>query len=354
MNGERDNRIDFFRGLVIADMVLVHVSGYFPQGISFLIESFDFAVEGFIFLAGFMIGRHYLARFQKDALAVIKRLIGRAGKLVVIQYIMILTISLPYYSFFILKSRDDIIAFATASFLFLNQIPILHILPTFIPLFVASPVLLILLARDYDYLLLIASLTLFLIGCYTPYLFSIVDKTIFPVILWQIYYVIGCILGKKSNEAISVNYNKIFILAVALLGFCLLLKYGSYFEPIRNIKTHYTLYPKKFPLNVYGLLYGSSLLLFLYALTMKFWSLIKTRIKVVGVITLLGRQSLPLFVIHAYFVYLIRAVTQIGAEKIIVYPLMLISAVGTYTALLILDRWSKENRLPFAYRWLFT
>jgi len=354
MRNERDDKIDFFRGLVISDMVLVHLSGYFPRPISFVLESFDFAVEGFIFLAGFMIGKHYLAKYRKDPIPVIKRLIGRAGKLVVIQYIMILTISLPYYSFFILKSTDDIISFAKSSFLFLNQIPILHILPTFIPLFAASPVLLLLLSRDNTHLLLLASLALFLVGCYDPYIFSIGDNTIFPVILWQLYFVLGSVIGKKSNETKLSDYNRIFKLAATFLVFCLLLKYGSYFDSIREVKAQYNIYPKKFPLNVYGFMYGSSILLFLYAFTMRFWSFIKTGTLTVEVFALFGRQSLALFVIHAYFIYLIQTVTQLGGGKVIIDLLLLSAIAGIYIAILTLDRWSNTKRLPFAYKWLFT
>lgn len=70
MNSERDEVVDMFRGVVLVDMILMHFSENFPETVSFALQAVDFAIEGFIFLAGFMLGRHYLPRFRSGALEV--------------------------------------------------------------------------------------------------------------------------------------------------------------------------------------------------------------------------------------------------------------------------------------------
>ena len=158
-------------------------------------------MEGFLFLAGFTIGWHYLPKFRQNKWAAASVLWGRAGKIVLIHYLMILTISLPFWSYFYLQTVDQVIDFGLSSFLFLNQIPILHILPTFVPLFVLSPALLYLLSRNWDWWLPAGSLALFGIFVSDPNALSYGENRIFPVILWQVYFVFGCFLGKRVSEA---------------------------------------------------------------------------------------------------------------------------------------------------------
>jgi len=354
MSAQRDTAVDFFRGVVIINMILVHFSSNFPGGIAFIIESLDFAIEGFVFLAGVMIGKHYLPKFTRDKRDVVKRLFSRAAKLVVIQYIMILTISLPFYSYFYLNGYNENFQFAVSSFLFLNQIPILHILPTFIPLFILSPVILFLLFKNYDFLLMAISVGVFLLGCYDPYIFIIKEKAIFPVVLWQIYFVVGSIAGKFSSKNMRLDYNRLFISAVLLYMICFLMKYGGYYRFFHDIKAQFDIYPKKFPLNVYGFLYGSSLLFLLYALTVKLWSVLKKCASVFNVLSLFGRYSLLVFIIHAYFVYLIRSAKQLGMETYIVSALIAGTFIVTYKLSSLIDQRYQRNELPFAYRWLLS
>src|SRR3989337_2278126 len=99
MVDKRNKIIDFLRGIVILDMMAVHYSKYFniiPNiNISKLIGYTDFAIEGFIILSGFMVGNYYFEKFKKDKKAVIRRLLNRTFEIIKIQYLMILTISLP-------------------------------------------------------------------------------------------------------------------------------------------------------------------------------------------------------------------------------------------------------------------
>jgi hypothetical protein len=302
---QRDSIIDFLRGLIILDMIFVHYSVYFPKTISKVINYHDVAMEGFLLLSGLMIGRHYLPQFLTDRIKVTKKLINRALKLVAIQYILIITISYPHY--LIINGGAEAntsVNFLLESFLFYNQIGLMHILPTFIPLFIVSPLILFQLSTKYDWLVLFISLVLFYIGQANPYVFSYGDKTIFPVILWQIYFIIGCYLGKMSYEKYQIipeNTKMWLLISFIFISVSLCFKHSSTISKLlTEFKIYYSIEISKFPLNLYGLFFGLSVLFFIFMITAKFWPYIKKNM-FTNIIALFGKHSLLVFVIHVYF-----------------------------------------------------
>lgn len=349
----RSQSVDIFRGIVIVDMMLMHFAGD-QEILGLPVQMVDFAVEGFLFLAGFTIGWHYLQKFQRDRRAVAIALWVRAGKLALIHYVMILTISLPFWSYFQFQTTDQAIEFARSSFLFLNQVPILHILPTFIPLFLLSPVLLYFMSRDWDWCLPIASLALFGVFVSNPNALTIGENRIFPVILWQVYFVFGCVLGKRMREEETVVSNGLLFLAVFLFSLCLIVKYGGHFSTIRDWKQTYNLYPKKFPLNPLGLAYGSALLASVFAI----FRLVSNRVGIgnpaFGIFSLIGRQSLLVFFLHAYAVFEVRALTMLGASSLFVFATLALSFWGIVGLTKVVDRKATEDALPKPYKWLFS
>ncbi|MFX0124500.1 MAG: OpgC domain-containing protein [Candidatus Hodarchaeota archaeon] len=352
-SNQRHFIIDYFRGIVIIDMIFLHFSQHLTYFLRTLIKFSDIAAEGFIFLAGFMIGEHYLKKFVVNKKQVILRLFLRSVQLLLIHYIMILTISLPFYSYFQLKNWNHILTFLLSSFFFINQIPILHILPTFIPLFLISPLILTMLVYDWDYCLIFLSIMFFLLGCYNPYVFDEGEKTIFPVILWQIYFVLGIIVGKFREDFKNVNNNRLLIYAAIFYSFVFFMKYGGYFNVIHNIKSTYNIYPKKFPLNIYGLLYGVSFLFFLYTVFFPIWTIIKKCHLISNILTLLGRHSLLTFVVHAYFVYLIKTFAALNFNKYIIYFSIILSTYSIYCIISTIDKLLARNKLPTIYKRIF-
>lgn len=267
---------------------------------------------------------------------------------------MIITIGLPFYLHFESKSGTEFIKFAISSFLFLNQLPILHILPTFIPLFIISPLILVMLCRNWDYLLIFLSIIFFFVGCDNPYIFNFGEKTIFPVVLWQIYFVLGSIVGKSSRNGRKLNRNRLLFYAVVLYAFGFLLKYGGYFDLIDNIKSTYEVYPKKFPLNLYGLLYGSSLLFLLYAIIYRIWGRPNRYSLFAEIIPLLGRNSLLTFVVHVYFVYLIESLAIFGLNTYLICTSIILSLYFTYAIIYQIEKHITTNAIPSTYKVLFS
>ena len=95
---DRITYIDFLRGIIILDMVLVHFSNILPTYIEKAINLFDFAIEGFILISGIMIGMYYYRLYLTDQKKVIKKIIYRTLQIAIIYYIMNLTIVIPYFT----------------------------------------------------------------------------------------------------------------------------------------------------------------------------------------------------------------------------------------------------------------
>ena len=354
MSENRAEIVDIYRGVVIFDMIVMHLIGTSPEQAVLFAQIFDFAVEGFIFLSGFMIGWHYFPKYLISSKETSKRLVMRSVKILLIQYLLIISVSVPFYSYMKLTSVDEVVSFCVSSFLFLNQVPVIHILPTFIPLFLLSPLILRILAGRGESWIMLASIGLFLLGAHNPYMFSFGENPIFPVILWQIYFVAGCVLGKITNEVnIAIDPVKLLCVATILVGASILMKYGSYFDAIRAIKVTYNIYPKRYPLNIYGIIYGVSMLLFVYALAAATWRRIDIVSKYTEPLALLGRHSLAVFVLHVYVVYGVSALVSKGANGLVLFLGIAIMLVTLYALLLFIDKQSKAGSLPGMYRWLF-
>lgn len=342
-----------FRGIVLADMILMHFSGSFPKSISFALQAVDFAIEGFIFLAGFMLGKHYFPRFQLEAREISKRLLFRAVKIGLVQYVLIISVSLPFFTYYHQWNPNEAGSFLIASLLFLNQVPILHILPTFIPFFLAGPLILWLMSKNKDILLVVMSVSLFAYGRWNTGAVGTGEKTIFPIALWQIYFVAGCLVGKWTLNTTEINRRT--LLAAASLAFAasVVAKYGGYFDVIRDVKVQFDIYPKKFPLNSYGLAYGSSLLAFAFAWSVKLLGPTGPTSNLFSALSLLGRYSLFVFFLHVYAVYFVSLLSHIGASGGIIFAAIVGSMAMLYGVVRYVDRSDGTNGRSRAYRWLF-
>ena len=356
MNGEERNKvIDVYRGVVILNMIILHFSNYFqnPKWLRVIVNNMDFAAEGFIFISGYLIGMHYYGRFVLDAKEVTRRMLFRAFRLVIIQYIIIITITIPYYFFFDLKDKHEVANFAIKSFLFLNQIPVIHILPTFIPFFLISPILLILLRTKFDYVLAILSVILFILGSNNIINLEIGEKAIFPFLLWQIFFVFGCLWGKISYRGFNLSKKKLIYWSLILFSICILMKYGGYFNCINDIKSSLNIYPKKFPLNIYGVIYGGAFLLFLYMLITTTWGIISRHNILLDFLFKIGRNSFLVFVMHVYFYYLLKSFSQMKINSYFISILSLISIDFIYKICIRIEEIRKQGKMPKLYKLSF-
>lgn len=304
--------IDFIRGVAIIDMMLVHYSDFFNSvpgivAIAKFIRYTDFAIEGFILLAGFVVGYHYFGSFTKDKSNVVRRLLKRILEIIKIYYLMVFTISLPLAILFgerVTKS-DTVVSYLLKSLLFLNQVPLLHILPTFIPLLLLAIPVLYLLEKKRDDLVLMISLLLFIVGNFNPYLLNLGEKAIFPAILWQIYFVMGIMLGKRlhlNGGRLLENVSSHALWAATILGIMLFVNFGRHFlHEWGEFQMAHGFVVNKFPLNFLGLFYYGSIFYAVCCLTVILWKYIQKWNLLFNAVAIFGRHSLLTFVIHVYF-----------------------------------------------------
>jgi hypothetical protein len=356
----RDIYIDFIRGLAILDMMLVHYSVHFPSMVRKIIIYHDIAMEGFLFLSGFIVGKHYLQKYYDHRVEVTRTLLIRVLKLIIIQYVLIFTISLPQ---FLLLNRDVNIStaegFLVQSLLFYNQIGLIHVLPTFIPLFLVAPIILRGFSRGYDWLIILGSVGLFLIGQSNPYILDYGERTIFPIILWQIYFVIGCCIGKLDlrKNILPARLNRsTFLLASILLIIALAFKHTTSISVIFNQFIEVKgVHMSKFPLNLYGLLYGCTIWFFILSATSTIWPVARD-FPLTLLVALFGRHSLMVFVIHVYFAKCIEIIKGLhsGIPSVVFYTIMIANFFFAYLILKTYDiRQEFNNSMMRTVQWLF-
>lgn len=338
--------VDWFRGLAILDMMLVHYSNWLDEvGLNVLgkfVRYTDFAVEGFVFVAGVMVGSRYLEKFRTDKHSVVKGLLRRVAGLVGVQYAMIITLSLPVALLVgsELTGADSVWQFAMKSFLFLNQVPLLHILPTFIPFFLLSIPLLYALSRGMDVWGGALSGALFVIGQWYPYLPVVpAESAIFPPMLWQAYFVAGVLAGKHESSLKKwlgryAKGNLVGAIAVCLLT--AFICHGHHLVPWwEDVRTAYGVVVRKFPLNLWGLLYHGSIVYLIMSVSIAVWGRLKTTELVHTYVGGLGRHSLAIFIGHVYVCFLVTYV--FGHVMPVALALIVVNVMGSFVAVKMLD-----------------
>lgn len=306
-NKKRIEIIDFLRAIPILAMLFGHFTQYyhFPDHVEKWLNYVDTQMDLFLFCAGYMVGWAYYPRFLRDPWMASKRLFKRAIQIALIQYLLIFTINLPFYYIMYDKIREQetVWIFLGKSMLFLNQLGIIHILPTFIPMFIVSPLILYLIRRKQILLLSGFSLALFAIGNVHPHMLDFGDKTIFPFISWQIYFVAGCIVGQRGLiEKLPTHGNtKLYPIISILWLVC--------FLAIRYLKIIPPSFVSPNPLNFGGLLYRSSIIFVIIIFSVHYWPWIRDSFGY-KYIVLFGRHALLAFTLHLYWARIVAVVNQ--------------------------------------------
>jgi hypothetical protein len=312
--------IDFLRGIAIVEMLSTHYAVYFPTVLAKLIDYTETAMPLFVLLAGLMVGWDY-RKFERDPGSQTRIVWKRALRVLVIQYLMILTLAVPLYLLGMpgVGNGQSLGAFLLQSMFFLNQIGLLHILPTFVPLFAIGPAVLFALSRGWDGALLLISVALFCVGHIHPYLLDFGEPTIFPFILFQLYFVVGCMLGKRTRQkgALPPERPKRWaVVSVVLLLASLLVVHGK-FVPAQFISIH--------PLNLFGLLYELPLIATVWLVSLIMLPNLK-RVWGYEYVGRFGRHALLAFVLHVYLAKALAVLNFLAAPPSWVnYVLILIS-----------------------------
>jgi len=329
---------------MIMEMVIGHHVRYYPIILHKLISYTETGLPLFLLLSGFMVGQHYFPRYLRDQRRTTRRLWSRALKILVIQYIIIATVNVPLYliSHGSIGRNEPLWQFVLKSATFMNQIGIIHVLPTFIPLFLVSPFILFLFKAKLDWLLFVSSAALFALGNFRPHIFDLGEPAVFPVIIFQIYFVAGCAWGKaayNSGRLVPQRLNGWFIASCSALTVTMYLLHGKIF-PGRLVSMH--------PLNVFGFIYKAPIITTILLGTVRLWRAIKV-IPLYPWICLFGRHALLTFVVHLYWAKAMNVLNSFIAVPAVANYLMILANIALM--LLLLNRYEKHDRVHPA-RWV--
>jgi hypothetical protein len=231
VEGKRDLRIDFLRGIAIVSMVVNHLesSSYFSainRG-----HIYASAAEGFVFISGLVLGMVTLGRIQKVGfLEAMKKLLERSGKLYLTSFILMSVLGLlstvapgwtrPAFDFAPGAWWQILIAAAT----FHLAPPVIDILQLYVLLLLMSPAIFWMLRKGLWLPVLAFSWSIWSIQQLHPYALSFhpLDREhpYFAFAGWQLLYVHGLLAGyyrKKLQEIWSK------IPKIPLVIFCLLI-----------------------------------------------------------------------------------------------------------------------------------
>lgn len=234
--------LDTLRGLMLVLLAFDHYGGAI-RNVTYEPLGFVSAAEGFIFLAGLMLGLLYVKKMAATPRLVTEKLLGRTFKIyltyVAVSLIFLVTVSVsPWYAaawqdLLPLGFRADLTTVAR-TLLVVHQTDFLGILPLYVMLFLAAPLLLRLFARGHARAVLIVSTLLYLVQPLGPDAFfdTLFADTLYNVFTWNILFVFGIFFGYRYREGtLRLSYRPRYLvtaLAVAATLFVLreLMRFG--------------------------------------------------------------------------------------------------------------------------------
>src|SRR5688572_14374440 len=310
----RDTRVDFWRGLCLVGMVSWHLLTHpsYPRWLAFaVIQPFNFVAEGFVMLAGVTVGLQSARRRIGFA-----PLLRRAATILLVNYALMLFI----IAVGVVERRFAVptpvhLPDSWFQVLTLHYQPYLaDVLTLFVFLFAASPLFEYVRRGFGDLALAALSAALF----FTASVFPLNEHGAFIFNSWQIFFVAGIIAGARYAAGAQPWHlptaAQIAVAAAAFTGIAAMrwLVSGPDIQRVEGWQT-LVVFSRK-PLTIARVAYVSLEMLLIALVTLRWWSAIRD-LAVVQWITLLGQQSLAVFVASVMLDYLLKALCDVWALR---------------------------------------
>jgi hypothetical protein len=350
----RDQRLDFWRGLCLVDMLLVHL---YYQNVQFgdflgklLGEYTRFAAGGFIFVSGLSIGVIFLPRARDDQ---------RRGKTYKALWRRSFYILLVNYLCAMVLIMMEILRGLRGNFVnpmvLLRDIFLLReggdLLPFYVMMIAISPFLLEAVRRRQGWLwVFVGSIALFIWGLWHPWALAPAQHLNFPPVLWQVIFVTGLLLGFAwpNYNALTAKW-KIAMASVAWLVASVLFVMEYSYQwgmPELSFNVAFT----KVPLSTPEALRYLSIILGIIITTDLLWPMIGETSASAFVQTL-GRKSLPVYVLHLWVVEILGALAVawpwMGAWQIL-FALFSLLILWLFALILDISKSPGKQRLTAA------
>jgi hypothetical protein len=326
----RDHRIDFWRGLCLIDMVLVHLyyeNVQMGQWVGKILGEYTrFAAGGFVFVAGLSIGAIFLprARNPEQRMPTYRRLWARSLRILGWQYIVAIT----WVDLLVWRGTHG--AVEGMGKLLLDVVTFKEggdLLPLYVLLIALAPLLLEVRRRTWGLAILAPlSIAVFIFGRFHPYALSVDPQGNFPPLLWQLVFISGLVAGSflKRYDCLSLR-TKVAVCGAAWVLFALMFWCEWWTElglpacPFRPLFA-------KVPLTTAELFRYFGLILGLITGTDLAWKWL-AHTAVASFAATLGRSALPVYVAHTFLIefsgWLAVSWWSLGAWQILFVPVCL-------------------------------
>lgn len=308
----RDHRLDFWRGMCLVDMVLVHLvyegvkMGRFFEPV--LGEFTRFAAGGFIFLAGLGITYIFLpkAREENRRWSTYQSLWRRSLYLLFVHYAASLSFIFIYPLRDFSGAYPGPIEFVKNVLLFREGTDLLLFYVMMVGL---SPALVEVIRRGYGWVVALGSLVVFGVGQYQPYALSLPIQQNFPILLWQMIFIMGMLAGAALPGWDALRARAKMALAgvgcavVAMLATLEYTAWGWSVLPTLHISF------MKNPLSWGEAARYLAMITTIMMVSDLAWQWI-AQSNVVGFLRRLGRRSLAVYVAHVWVVAIILAAAR--------------------------------------------
>jgi hypothetical protein len=300
--GNRDARLDFWRGLCLVDMVLVHllVQGLLVGHYAFSIlgEYTRFAAGGFIFIAGVGVGRIFLPKAIDPATRTqtYKRLWRRSFYILCMHY----TATLGFQIFALARGDAlpplfrllyDILAFRIGY----------DLLPFYVVMLALSPLMIELVRRRLGILLAIASVGLFIWGRnHHQWAWMPIQQNFF-IVLWQIVFVAGLLFGAALPTYDRLTLRRrvwLACIATAAMLTLSLMAFGWHFNLLPHLDW---LWFVKVPLAAGEMLRYLAFIVMVITVSDVLWRWVGPT-WISAMVQRLGRRSLAIYIAHIFVV----------------------------------------------------
>ena len=305
----RDGRLDFWRGLCLLDMVLVHsiMLGNLPcapWAWMWGAEYTRFAAGGFVFIAGLSVGAIYLPRLLKPGgrWTTYKRVWQRAGYVLLVHYAS--TLVWPLYWALRVDAPPPSVGPMLRDVLLLRYGH--DLLPFYVVMLGLTPLMLAWMGRPgrmgwRGWTLAALSVRIFAFGTEYPDAIRLPLQETFTLTLWQLFFVAGLLVGAnlKRYDALPPVAKRAF--TTFFCGGTLLLSvlaYGKFFGLTLPVRPEFT----KWPMTGWEAARYLFISCAIFTASDLAWRWVG-RWRLTTFTERLGRKSLAVFVTHMFFVW---------------------------------------------------
>jgi len=326
----RDGRLDVLRGLCLANMVVVHLLDqglHMPWIVSEIVMHWvRFAAGGFVMTSGLCIGAIHFNRALDPAkrMSTYVSLVKRAGLVLLVHYFatFLSLLLIPIHGHEVqdvAKMAHDVLVFYTGYDLLLFYVFMLLV----------SPLIIELVRRVGARWVLLASVAVFFWHYDNPYLQLWACEKDFPLVRWQLIFVIGLLLGSKLKQYDRLSNGARWKLMYGFVAAAFCIATLSAVERMGLVHAPWYLAVTKMPLSILEVAHYVALASALGILVDRYWSQLGGT-KLEAVLKVVGVQSLMLWVVHVPIVANAATLRWTVAVPLSLAAVWLTAVIGTW------------------------